>query len=149
MQSSESLEKRHYFLGGQVFLYIRLENLQIECKGSRFPCRDSLRYSYCSPTGSAGKGGTVAVEVRDDWKIEEPDGAKRRVFSGEAPILDREHSATRRFISISLVSLFGVSFMICLVYGLATKDFIPLDLVWKIFGPIFWFVLGYYFALNK
>jgi hypothetical protein len=85
----------------------------------------------------------------DEWQISEPDEVRRRVILGNRPIGEKEHSWSRRFLITILMSIFTVAFLICLVYSLVTKDFQAVEWVWKVFGPIFGFILGYYFGPHR
>jgi len=88
-------------------------------------------------------------DVYTQWEIEEPDGTKRRIISGSVPIDQEEQRWGRTLLTIALVVVFAIAFLASLVYGFVNSDFGPLDLVWRILGPVLGISIGYYFAPRR
>jgi len=64
----------------------------------------------------------------------------------EAPVIDAK---TRGFVARAIVLAVGAALIVAGSYGLVTRNFMPVEVVWAIGGPLIGAVVAYYFGPRK
>jgi hypothetical protein len=64
----------------------------------------------------------------------------------EVPTIE---ARTRGFLALGLASFVGVAVVFTGAYGLATGNFVPLEAVWAVGGPMIGAIVAYYFGPQR
>ena len=64
----------------------------------------------------------------------------------EAPVIEAQ---TRGILARAIVGLTGIAVAVTGLYGLVTANFVPVEVVWAVVGPLIGAMVTYYFGLRK